>query len=226
MPQSLKAYVTGVVTVSAVALLVATLVFPANPNIALGSSGPTPTIFEIWLGVAFWIALTLIASALPVKLPMGTHQAVAMAPLIAAMSLGGPAVAGWVAAIGSTEMRELRGRIPWYGSLVNHAGATLPAILGGFVSSLILAFAGQPGRQDLAIDLVATLAGSAVLLGLNTAIAAGVLALRTGQPFATVLGGDYRATAFNNLALAPLGWLMALVYSILWWATLLFAVQP
>ncbi len=224
MPQSLKAYVTGVVTLSALALVVATLVFPAGPGIALGASGPVPTISEIWLGVAFWIVLTLIASALPVKLPMGTHQAVAMAPLIAAMSLGGPAVAGWVAALGSTEARELRGRIPWYGSLVNHAGATLPAILGGVVSSVILRVAGQSGRQDLGIDLIATLAGSAVLLGLNTAIAAGVLALRTEQPFATVLGGDYRATAFNNLALVPLGWLMALVYSTLWWATLLFAV--
>jgi putative nucleotidyltransferase with HDIG domain len=39
-----------------------------------------------------------------------------------------------------------------------------------------------------------------------------------------VIGGDYRATAVNNLALAPLGWLMAIVYSIQWWATLLFAL--
>ena len=41
--------------------------------------------------------------------------------VLAAMTLGGPAVAGWVAAIGTTEMRELRGRIPWYGTLANHA---------------------------------------------------------------------------------------------------------
>jgi putative nucleotidyltransferase with HDIG domain len=36
--------------------------------------------------------------------------------------------------------------------------------------------------------------------------------------------GDARDTAFNNIALAPLGWLMALVYGIQWWATLLFAL--
>ena len=47
---------------------------------------------------------------------------------------------------------------------------------------------------------------------LNTAIASGVLALRTGQSISSVIGGDYRETAFNNLALAPLGWLMAIVY--------------
>ena len=33
----------------------------------------------------------------------------------------------WVAMIGTTELRELRGRIPWYGTLANHAGLMLPA---------------------------------------------------------------------------------------------------
>ena len=79
----------------------------------------------------FWTVLTLVASALPVQLPRGTQQAVAMAPIMAAMLLGGPAVGGWVAAIGTTEMREIRGRIPWYGTLANHAGLVLPAIVAG-----------------------------------------------------------------------------------------------
>ena len=50
------------------------------------------------------------------------------------------------------------------------------------------------------------------------------LRLRTGQSIATVIAGDSRETAFNNLAIGPLGWLMAIVYSIQWWATLLFAL--
>jgi putative nucleotidyltransferase with HDIG domain len=230
MPRPLRIYVTGVVTLSVIALLVATLVFSADPRIAIGQSivssgdAANPTTPEIWLGVAFWIVVTIIASALPVRLPMGTHLAVSMAPVIAAMSLGGPAVAGWVAAIGATEIRELRGRIPWYGTLVNHAGATLPAILGGVVYFGIVRALGPSQGQDLGIDLVATAAGSAVFLTLNAGIAAGVLALRTGQSFANVLGGDYRATALNIFGLAPIGWLMALVYSISWWATLLFAL--
>ena len=35
MPRSLKLYIAGVVTLSAVALVVATLVFPVDPRIAL-----------------------------------------------------------------------------------------------------------------------------------------------------------------------------------------------
>src|SRR6476620_635402 len=135
MPRSLKIYIAGVVTLSAIALLVATLMFPAEAGIALrlGPALAKPSQLEIALGVAFWIVLTLVTSALPVKLPMGTHQAVSMAPIVAAMALGGPAVAGWVAAIGTTEVREVRGRIPWYGTLANHAGTSLPAIVGGVI---------------------------------------------------------------------------------------------
>jgi putative nucleotidyltransferase with HDIG domain len=230
MPQSLKIYVSTVVVLSGCALVIATVVFPASPTIALrptlilGSPDVQPTSLEIWAGIAFWICLTLVASALPVRLPLGTHQAVAIAPVIAAMSLGGPSVAGWVAAIGTTEMREIRGRIPWYGSLVNHAGATLPAILGGITHLAIERATVGDGSWNPATDLVATVAGAAVFYILNTAIAGGVLALRTGQTLRAVIGGDYRSMAFSNLALAPLGWLMALVYLVQWWATLLFVL--
>jgi putative nucleotidyltransferase with HDIG domain len=224
MPRNLKIYIAGVVTLSAIALAVATFVFPADGSIALRLTGATsrPSGVEIALGVLFWTALTLVTSALPVKLPLGSHQAVAMAPVVAAMTLGGPAVAGWVAAIGTTEVREVRGRIPWYGSLVNHAGAALPAVAGGTVHAGITAI--FPSSPGLPVDFVATLLGATVLFVLNTAIAGGVLALRTGQSFGAIIVGDARATAFNNIALAPLGWLMSVVYSIQWWATLLFAL--
>ena len=141
MPRSLKLYIAGVVTLSAIALVVATFVFPAERQIALGISGVIgvqPSTSEILLGVAFWTVLTLIASALPVRLPLGTQQAVAMAPVLAAITLGGPAVGGWVAALGSTEIREVRGRIPWYGTLANHAGLVLPAIAAGIARLALL----------------------------------------------------------------------------------------
>ena len=102
------------------------------------------------------------------------------------MSLGGPAVAGWVAAIGTTEMRELRGRIPWYGSLANHAGAILPAIVGGVVQVwlLVVDVGARLNRRSSRVcrDVVAERRS----VGLNVAIASGLLALRTGQSFASV----------------------------------------
>ena len=232
MPRSLKLYIAGVVTLGVFALLVATLLWPPleQQEIALtltyhsGSPSVTATQLEILLGVAFWTLMTLVTSAVPVKLPLGTQQAVSMAPIVAAMVLGGPAVAGWVAAIGTTELREVRGRIPWYGTLANHAGMAIPAVAAGFIYEGIRSIATPATDLSLAAEFLATVIAAIVLFVLNTAIASGVLALRTGQSLGAVIAGDSRDTVYNNIALAPLGWLMAVVYSIQWWTTLLFAL--
>ena len=144
MPKSLKLYVAVVVVIGALALVAATFLFPPKPGIAIdlpGSSG-SPTTPEYALGVLYWIALTLIGSAFPVQLPRGTQQAVGIAPIMGSLFLGGPAVAGWVAAIGTTELRELRGRVPWYGTLANHAALVLPAIVAGSVREGLLVLGG------------------------------------------------------------------------------------
>jgi putative nucleotidyltransferase with HDIG domain len=228
MPQSLKAYIAGVVTLSAIALGVATFAFPATdfPAIAIDfnlSPGGSTGQLNILVGVLFWTGLTLVASALPVRLPRGTQQGVALAPVIAALTLGGPAVGGWVAALGSTEMRELRGRIPWYGTLANHAGIALPAVVAGVVQVWVIRLA-NPSGDNLVIGFVATMIASGVFFVLNAGMAGTLLALRTGQGIGTVVRGNTRETASNNLAMGPLGWLMALVYGIQWWTTLLFAL--
>src|SRR6202008_3214654 len=106
--------------------------------------------------------LTLFAGALPVRMPRGTMVSVAMAPIVAAMALGGPVAAGWVALIGTTEVRELRGRIPWYGTAANHAGVVLPAVAGGLVAELI-----GGSHPALFLSLVSTIVGAAVLFLLN-----------------------------------------------------------
>jgi len=51
-----------------------------------------------------------------------------------------------------------------------------------------------------------------------------LLALRTGQRVVDVSRGDLRGIAGSWIALAPLAWLMSVVYGVQWWATALFAV--
>jgi len=141
MPRSLKLYVVAVVVIGAGALVTATFLFPPKPGIAIGLPGGSPAApgaAEFALGVFYWTALTLIGSAFPVQLPRGTQQAVAIAPIMGALFLGGPAVGGWVAAIGTTEIRELRGRVPWYGTLANHAMLVVPAIIAGVLREEML----------------------------------------------------------------------------------------
>ena len=111
MSRSLKLYIAWLVSVGALALLLTSYVFAKDPRfvlgirpeIALGISDSQP--LNVLSGLAFWTLITLFAGALPVRMPRGTFVSVSIAPVIAAMALGGPVAAGWVALVGTTELR-------------------------------------------------------------------------------------------------------------------------
>jgi putative nucleotidyltransferase with HDIG domain len=232
MPRALKLYIIGLVGVSALALAVTSLVFAREAGYVLGLR-PGISVFGgslggpelgVLAGLAFWTAITLCASALPVRMPRGTLVSVSIAPIVAAMILGGPVAAGWVAAIGTTEMRELRGKIPWYGSLFNHAGIVLPALVGGVAYEVLRA-----GSSDALATFVAAMFGAALYFALNVVVTAAGVSLRHQLDFRLVLLGDTRPYLANLFALAPLAWLMAQIYERLpggagLWATLLFSL--
>jgi len=174
-------------------------------------------------GIAFWTVMTLLASALPVQMPRGSLINTSIATLVAAMSLGGPTAAGWVALIGTTELRELSGRVKWYGTLSNHAGLVLPAVVGGLVISAVRGGA-DPALAPF-MDFVASMAGATAFFALNVAYTMIAVALKTSQSPRTVLLGDLPTFFANWVALSPLAWLMAFATSTVgWWATLLFAL--
>jgi putative nucleotidyltransferase with HDIG domain len=58
----------------------------------------------------------------------------------------------------------------------------------------------------------------------NLALISTAVGLRTGQPPREVFVGDVRGIAGGLVALAPLAWLMSVVYLVQWWATALFAI--
>ena len=224
-PRSLKLFIALLVAGSAVALVATSFAFPldgANP-IALELDGfPGATTLESAVGVTFWILATLLASALPVQMPGGFLVTVSIAPVIAATSIGGPFVGALVAMIGTTELRELRGRVVWYGSLANHAGLVLPAVACGL---LIEAIRGAV-PPALGVDFAATVVGAIGYFSLNLLIVSIVVSLRTGTSVKQLVVEDSRGFATSLLALAPLGWLMARMYAQSggWWTTLLFAL--
>ena len=224
MTRSLKIYITGLVGAAALALLATSLVIQIDEGIALRFQGqPAVTEIELLAGVAFWIVVTLFASALPVTLSEGVHIAVSTAPLMAATALGGPTAGALVAVFGTLDMREVRGKVPWYGVLTNHAAIVLPVIAGGLV---IHAFKGQPGQY--ANELIATLLGSLVYFTLNLTFVSAIVIFRGGRSIREFLNrAETKNIYVNLLTLAPMGWLMARMYALSgagWWTTLLFAL--
>jgi putative nucleotidyltransferase with HDIG domain len=220
MRRSLKFYIAGLVGVSILLLAATSLAFGFSSGIALefdGVTGASPV--ELTLGLIFWVAITLSASALPVHMPRGMVVSVSIAPILAAAYLGGPAAGAWVALIGTTEMREIRRQIPWYGTSANHAGIVLPTLAAGLVYESI-----GRGSEILFVDFVALMLGSVALFLLNLTLVSSILALKTGQPFRRLLIGDPRNFAAALIGLAPISWLMAQMYVVAWWASLLFAL--
>jgi len=217
MNRSLKAYIAGLVAVCALALAVTSLVIPVEEAIRLRVFDDVQV--DVLAGIVFWMAVTILASAMPIEMPRGSIVSTSIAPLVVSLSLGGPTAAGWIALIGTTDLRELRREVPWYGTLANHAGLVIPAILGGIVVTALKTADASPMA-----DFLATVAGATVFFIFNLLFTAVLLALRHGNSAIDVIRSDTPTYVGTFLALVPLAWLMSQVYvlpGVGWWAILL-----
>ncbi|HEX7072401.1 MAG TPA: hypothetical protein VF226_00005, partial [Hyphomicrobiaceae bacterium] len=151
------------------------------------------------------------------------------APFLASLLLGGPAAAALVAAVGSTDLREIRRQVPWYGTVFNHASVVLSVVMGGAVFELIRReVADLPAAAALALTFAGLLIGSGIYYMINAILALMAVSARTGTPIRTIWAQDLGAVMATLLGLAPLAWLMAEIFrlpnGVGWWATPLFVV--
>ena len=217
MSPNVRLLIIATVAAASASFAAAIVLFPVRSAIG----GP--------FGIGYWIVLTLVASALPVRLPKGIHASVSFAPIIASVVLGGPVAAGIVAFVGTTEDREVRGAIPWYGTLFNHASLMTAAVAAGIVfDSTLVAVGDSHDAAGAVIAFAGLLAGGVVYYFVSSALAVAAVSLREGVSARTVWAKDIRAIAPNLIGLVPLGWLMAQIFTLPnevgWWATALFVV--
>jgi putative nucleotidyltransferase with HDIG domain len=181
---------------------------------------PIPASFGGFGALVFWTAMTLVASASPVPMPRGTFVSVSIAPILAAAALGGPSAAAVVAAVGTTEWREIRGEIPWYGSAYNHAALVVPAVAAALVPWALVGTDFAPTVLSFAALAIAGL----VYFGLNVTLASALAALRRHRSVSGILVEDIRLVGGNLLGMAPLAWLIAASWQYVWWSALVFAL--
>ena len=162
------------------------------------------------VALVFWVVATLIASSFPIHIPRGSLVSVAAAPIIASTILAGPTAGAIVAAVGTTELRELRGEVPWYGVLYNHSISLIAAVLSGIT---YIAVASEQGIATLAGLLGGVVAGVVYVLVAIT-LSSLAVALREGRPMPTVLASDFRSFGMSLVGLTPMAWLMALAFPI------------
>lgn len=181
------------------------------------------------VGVLYWTGLTLVSSAMPVRLPQGTVASVSAAPILASVVLGGPMAAVIVAGLGTTDPREVRGEVPWFGTVYNHASIISTAAAAGIVYEVALRAIPAGGSfEAVLLAFLALLAASGVAFAVNWAFSSIAVAARTGVSLRTVWARDLQGIAVNLIGLAPVAWLMAQVFllpdGVGWWATALFVI--
>jgi diguanylate cyclase (GGDEF)-like protein len=216
-PRRLGVVVGVQVACAAIALLLVSVVVPVDDRIALpldlGIIDPTIA------GIVVWIVVGLLTSARSARLEGRVALVYAVAPIVAAGWLGGPTAAAWVALLGTTEVRELNGEVPWYGALANHAMFVVPAILGAFATTFVFEAVGGPTNGFG--GFVAVLVGAIVLISLNTAMAIHVVRERTGRSALETIGIPLGAYIAMPFAEAALGWAFAEAYvAVAWWIAL------
>ncbi len=233
MSRNLRVYTAVQILLGFSALAIATLLLSIDPRIGIDLAGAPPEVATA-LGVLFWVVLALAGSALVADRPTGAILTFDLPFITAATVLGGPVAGGWVAMVGSLELRELRGmrqpdggngtgagrRVPWYGVLANHAMTTFPAVVAGLAVLAVQPFLGpRLEASATAADLVWTLLVAAVVVALSDALAFETLAMRSDRSFGDMLedfGQDYW---LMMAAEAIVAWLMVQVYLMAgWWA--------
>jgi len=173
---------------------------------------------------AFWIGVTLAAAALPVRLPGGLFAHMTTAPILAALfdpTLPQPFTACWVAVLGTIELRDIRGRIPWYGAVYNK----LDYAMSAFAAWLALSAVSVSSRDEPLIVLLQIVSAGAAFMLTNNALSVLAASARTGSPLSRTFAVSVRNISVGLISQVPLGWLMAeIAFKVGLWATLLFMV--
>lgn len=201
-----------VATIGGAALVLGRISIPLPAPVDLGS-------------IFFWVVVTLIASYGRVQLPGGVRAHLNTAPLLAALfdtSITNPFAVCWIALLGTFEIRDFRGEVPWYGVLFNRSNFVLSAFVGWLALMVTQPWV-RPGDSWGALAQIAIVGAAFALV--NNLLSVLAASVRSRSAFAKIWAVSVRQVAVGLLGQVPMGWLMAqIAVAVGYWATLPFLV--
>jgi HD-GYP domain-containing protein (c-di-GMP phosphodiesterase class II) len=175
--------------------------------------------------IAFWVALTLIASFIPVRLPGGVLASLNTAPLMAVVfnpELQSPFAICWIAFLGTFELRDFRRQLAWYGTLFNRSNFVLSTFAGWVALQVTEPWVKADDPWAVFAQIVIVGFAFAFTNNFLSVLAASV---RQHAPFARVWALSVRNVVQGLLAQIPMGWLMAqIAVGVGYWATIPFLI--
>jgi signal transduction histidine kinase/CheY-like chemotaxis protein len=202
-PRGFLVSLFGFALIDVTAVVAAAVLLPATVLEGVGLEGVADRQLGIVLGLALWTGLARLAAAFPVRFANEVRFDVSAAPVVAAMILGGPLAGGLAGALGSIQLREIRGRVPWHGVVATRVGCSIGGLLGGF--ALLATEQLVPGQPGVAIG---ALSGGVTFVVANSATLVIWLVVDDGLAFTPALRTT-TSPAVTTFSLVVIGYLMA-----------------
>ena len=206
MSIKLKVYI-GIITGLAIALFI--YLFPSLSLIS-----------GTWLAIIFFIVLSIIAEFMPVDLPMGGRVTIGFPIDFVVILIYGPLFAICVTFIGEILGDIFNRKTIWYKTIFNASQYALSAGVAGIVYQKL---GGVVGLVNISNYIIPAAICAISYFLINSSLFMIVISLAEGVPILSVWKNRIRGIIATYIALAPIGFVMALVYtSIGVWGIILF----
>ena len=206
MPLKLKIYI-GIVTGLALALFIY-----LAPSLSLTS--------DMWLVLTFFIVLSTIAEFVPVDLPIEGRVTIGFPIDFVVILVYGPAWALLITFLGEIIADTITRKTVWYKILFNASQYALSAGIAGMVYQ---GLGGVVGLVNISNYIIPAVICAIIYFLINSNLFMIVVSLSEEVPILSVWKKRIKGTVATYIALAPIGFIMAMVYvSVGIWGIILF----
>ena len=206
MPLKLKIYI-GVITASAIALFI--YLIPSLPSLP-----------NMWPVLIFFIVISTLAEFLPVNLPTSGSVTIGFPIDFVVILVYGPATAMFITIFGAIVGELMQRKISWYKILFNASQYALSSGIAGIVYQKSGGVVGTPNITNYIIPAIIC---ALIYYFINSSLFVMVIHFAEGISLWTIWKNQLKGIIATYIALAPIGFIMAMVYvSIGIWGIILF----
>jgi putative nucleotidyltransferase with HDIG domain len=179
-----------------------------------------PLVSDMWLVFIFFLVISTLAEFIPVELPLGGSVTIGFPIDFVVILVYGPAMAMCTTFLGEILAELLNRKINWYKSLFNASQYALSAGIAGIVYQEV---GGLVGTVDLTSYIIPAIFCALTYYLINSNLFVIVISIAENVSILSVWKNRIRGIIATYIALAPIGFIMAMVYiSIGIWGIILF----
>jgi len=196
LPLKLKIYI-GAITAAAIALFIYLTPF-------------LPPFSNIWLAILFFLIISIFAEFIPVSLPVGGVISIGFPIDFVLILVYGPALAMLITALGALIGEIIERKVSWYKIIFNTSQYALTAGIAGIAYQQA---GGVVGAQNIFQFILPAAICALTYCIVNITLFVMVVSFAQNVRIATIWRTSIKEMIPSYIAEAPMGFLMAIVYT-------------